>query len=161
MMHKTCWFLIFSGLFGCTMGPDYYQAAPSVPKIWQAKPTADLKQANPEDLKTWWKNFGDTQLNTLMAQALIGNIDLKMALTRIEQSRAERRGTRAELFPKVDVTTGAQHNENPFPGFAPGIRYNLFELGFDALREIDLFGRQQRRLEAATANLDATVEQYQ
>jgi len=36
----------------------------------------------------------------------------------------------------------------------------MFELGFDALWEIDLFGRQQRRLEAASADLDAAGEQY-
>jgi NodT family efflux transporter outer membrane factor (OMF) lipoprotein len=58
------------------------------------------------------------------------------------------------------VAAGAQRNENPFPGFAPGIKFNLFELGFDALWEIDLFGRQQRRLEAASADLEGAAEQY-
>lgn len=33
-------------------------------------------------------------------------------------------------------------------------------MGFDALWEIDLFGRQQRRLEAASADLDGANEQY-
>ncbi len=92
--------------------------------------------------------------------ALAGNLDIKIALARIDQARAERRGTRAELFPTVNITTGAQRQENPFPGLAPGIKYNMFELGFDALWEIDLFGRQQRRLESASAELDAAGEEY-
>ena len=160
MIHKICGLLVLSGLTGCTMGPDYHEVVPSVPSHWQAESSADLKQANAEDLRNWWKSFGDAQLNRLMDKALAGNLDIKIALTRIDQARAERSGTRAELFPTVNIKTGAQRNENPFPGLAPGIKYNMFELGFDALWEIDLFGRQQRRLEAASADLDAAGEQY-
>jgi len=66
-------------------------------------------------LRNWWKSFGDAQLNRLMDKALAGNLDIKIALTRIDQARAERSGTRAELFPTVNIKTGAQRNENPFP----------------------------------------------
>lgn len=170
MMSKTSWILLLSGLAGCTMGPDYRKVEPAVPNHWQAGqvPEAGLKPvlsaaegpASPESLKNWWKSFGDAQLDKLMDQALAGNLDIKIALARIDQARAERRSTRAELFPTVNMTTGAQRQDNPFPGLAPGIRYNMFELGFDALWEIDLFGRQQRRLEAATADLEGATEQY-
>lgn len=95
-----------------------------------------------------------------MDRALARNLDVKIALARIEQARAERSSTRAELFPSVDVTGGVQRQDNPMPGLRPGIRYNLFEIGFDALWEIDLFGRQQRRLEAASAELEAAGDQY-
>jgi len=156
--------LIAAGLAGCAVGPDYKEAAPTVPKRWQA---ADLKPAqagatpvDAEALRRWWQSFGDAALDRLMELALAGNLDIKIALARIDQARAERRSTRAELFPKVDVAAGAQRNENPFPGFAPGLKFNLFELGFDALWEIDLFGRQQRRLEAASADLEGAAEQY-
>jgi len=156
--------LIAAGLAGCAVGPDYKEATPSVPERWQAaglKPAqAGAKPVDSEALKRWWQSFGDAELDRLMAEALAGNLDIKIALTRIDQARAERRGTRAELFPKVDVAAGAQRNENPFPGFAPGIKFNLFELGFDALWEVDLFGRQRRRLEAASADLEGAAEQY-
>lgn len=160
MKYKLGWLLTLSGLAGCTMGPDYRAVVPAVPSHWQAEPAANLQQVNPEELKNWWKNFGDTELDRLMDMALAGNLDIKIALSRIDQARAERRGTRAELFPTVNITTGAQRQENPFPGLAPGIKYNMFELGFDALWEIDLFGRQQRRLESASAELDAAGEEY-
>jgi len=156
--------LIAAGLVGCAVGPDYKETAPSVPERWQAtlsEPAqAGAKPVDSEALKRWWQSFGDAGLDRLMAEALAGNLDIKIALTRIDQARAERRGTRAELFPKVDMAAGAERNENPFPGFAPGIKFNLFELGFDALWEIDLFGRQQRRLEAASADLEGAAEQY-
>lgn len=156
--------LIAAGLAGCAVGPEYKETAPIVPDRWQAGELKSSKTGAPlvdaEALKRWWQSFGDAQLNSLMEQALAGNLDIKIALARVDQARAERRGTRAELFPKVDVAAGAQRNENPFPGFAPGIKFNLFELGFDALWEIDLFGRQQRRLEAATADLEGAEELY-
>ena len=162
MTLKWGWVGLWIGLAGCTVGPDYQKPVPVVPNRWQAgKDVAqDLRPLDPEALKTWWKTFGDAPLDRLMEQALVGNLDLKMALARIDQARAERRGTRAELFPTVDAAVGAQRADNPFPGLAPGIRYNLFELGFDALWEVDLFGRQQRRLEAASAELEATTAQH-
>lgn len=167
MKRNPYWFLLLSGLSGCAMGPDYQEKIPAVPEHWQAEQQApksasrlNSESTNPETLKTWWKNFGDAGLNRLMDKALTGNLDVKMALARIDQARAERRSTRAELFPTVNGVAGAQRNDNPFPGFAPGIKFNLFEVGFDTLWEIDLFGRQQRRLEAATADLDAAGEEY-
>ena len=159
MLRKFNWLLMVGGLVGCTMGPDYQKVEPAVPNRWQAL-EAGLEPISPEALKTWWKGFGDASLNNLMDRALEGNLDVKIALARIGQARAERRGTSAELFPKVSVNAGAQRQDNPFPGLAKGIRYNLFDVGFDALWEIDLFGRQLRRLEAASADLEGEIEQY-
>lgn len=164
MKHKAQFgrLILLACLNGCTLGPDYRAPVPASPVRWQAAQgaAAEIKPVDLASLKQWWKNFGDARLDHLMELALAGNLDLKIALTRIDQARAERRSTQAELFPKVDIAMGAQRNDNPFPGLASGIRYNLFELGFDALWEIDLFGRQQRRLEAASASLDAAKEQY-
>lgn len=173
MKHKIVSLLITAGLTGCAVGPDYKETAPIVPDHWQAEKLSEaqdnnvkkeakaaLKPVDSEALKRWWQSFGDEELNRLMEQALAGNLDIKIALARVDQARAERRGTRAELFPKVDVVAGAQRNENPLPGLAPGIKYNLFEMGFDALWEIDVFGRRQRRLEAAIADLEGASELY-
>lgn len=162
MKRNAGYVLLLCSLTGCTMGPDYREPKPAVPDRWQAEKDAslDLKPITPEKLKVWWKSFGDSRLDRLMDMALAGNLDVKMALTRIDQARADRRATRAELFPKVDVKAGSQRHQNLSPIYARGLRFNLFELGFDALWEIDLFGRQQRRLEAATADLDAAKEAH-
>jgi len=162
-MKKSFGCIVILGVLeGCTVGPDYRKPVSTVPSHWQAEKTAEvgLKPVAPENLKNWWKSFGDVRLNYLMDAAMTDNLDLKIVLTRIDQARAERQGTRAELFPTVNVKSGAQRQENPLPGLAPGIRYNIFELGFDALWEIDLFGRVQRRLEAAYADLEAASEEY-
>ena len=152
--------LLLLALTGCAMGPDYQAPEAQAPANWQAVPTAVTVSSEHPALTQWWQSFQDPLLDSLMQKALADNPDLKIAMARIEQARAERKGTRAELFPKVNAVVGAQRNENPFPGFAPGLRFNLFELGFDALWEIDLFGRQQRRFEAASADFEAVGEQY-
>jgi len=162
MVLKAGYLWLLCGLAGCTMGPDYRKSEPVVPDRWQAEKNASLglKPVTPEKLKTWWKSFGDSQLNRLMDLALVDNLDLKMALTRIDQARADRRSIRAELFPQIDITAGGQRHQNLSPIYARGVRFNLFELGFDALWEVDLFGRQQRRLEAASADLEVAKEEH-
>lgn len=140
------WIFILAGLGECTMGLDYQKPVLNIRNQWQANSneSARIKPISQETLEHWWKSFDDAQL--LMDQALAGNLDIKIVLI-----RAERRGTRAELFPTVNVKAGAQRQNNPMPGLAPGVRYNLFELGFDALWEIDLFGRLRRQQEAYLA----------
>ncbi|MDO9310770.1 MAG: efflux transporter outer membrane subunit [Nitrosomonas sp.] len=161
MTYKASWLFVLMSLTGCKAGPDYREPVFPLPGHWQIeRQEVDLKSVDQEDLKTWWKSFGDPLLNSLMAQALESNLDLQIALTRVDQARAERRGSRAELFPSVNADAGALRTQNPLPGLVPGIRFNQFQLGFDALWEIDLFGRLQRRLEAASADLDAAVEQH-
>jgi NodT family efflux transporter outer membrane factor (OMF) lipoprotein len=162
MELKAGYLWLLCGLAGCTMGPDYQKSVPVVPDRWQAEKNASLglNPVTPEKLKTWWKNFGDSELNRLMDLALVDNLDLKMALTRIDQARADRRSIRAELFPQVDITAGGQRHQNLSPIYARGVRFNLFELGFDALWEVDLFGRLQRRLESASADLEAAKEEH-
>jgi NodT family efflux transporter outer membrane factor (OMF) lipoprotein len=162
MLPKPAWLIILIAVGGCSVGPDYHQPTTDAPTSWQAVDTnqSTLKSLDPKPLQNWWLRFNDTPLNALMDKALAGNLDLKIALTHIDQARAERRGTQAELFPTVNIKAGAQRQQNPMPALAPGLRYNMFELGFDALWEIDLFGRQQRRLEAASADLDGANARY-
>jgi NodT family efflux transporter outer membrane factor (OMF) lipoprotein len=162
MKFKTGYLWLLLGLTGCTVGPDYQKSTPTVPDRWQAEQDAglNLKPITAEKLKNWWKGFGDPQLNRLMEMALAGNFDLKIALTRLDQARADRRATSAEFFPQVNLKAGAQRNKNLSPIYSKGLSYNIFELGFDALWELDLFGRQQRRLEAAIADQDAAHEEY-
>jgi NodT family efflux transporter outer membrane factor (OMF) lipoprotein len=162
MALKAGYLLLLCSLAGCTMGPDYRPISFAVPDRWQAEKDTgpNLKFTTSEKLRTWWKSFGDPQLDRLMELALTDNLDLKVALTRIDQARADRRSIRAELFPQISVSAGGQRHQNLSPIYARGVRFNLFELGFDALWEVDLFGRLQRQLEAASADLEAAEEEH-
>ncbi len=145
------------GLAGCAVGPDYRAPAPAVPQTWLEAPK---DSAAAESLPDWRSALRDDELTRLMTKALADNFDLRLALARVEQARAERGGARSRLMPTLDASGGAQRQNNPFPGLAPGIKYNMFELGFDAAWEVDAFGRLQRRLESAGADAEAAAEDY-
>lgn len=96
-------------LAGCAVGPDYGgpPATPLPAKYKGADKGAGSKWsvAEPRDQAAkgpWWEIFRDPALNRLETQALAANQDLKVALSRIEQSRAQTRIAAADFFPRAD-----------------------------------------------------------
>lgn len=155
-------FLLFTG--GCTVGPDYTRTEPNLPGQWSV---ADLAEAaNPTELGRWWTTFDDALLTMLIERADTGNLDLKVSLARIDQSRALRRYAGGENAPTVDATgsyTRARVSENgpyaPQDGSSPEAT-SLYSAGFDAGWELDLFGRIRRSVESAQAALEQSIEDY-
>ena len=164
MRFKILGLCVLAGLAGCLIGPDYRKPETVLPEGWNAArdPAASaLKPVTEDTLQTWWQTFHDPGLNRLMDQARSGNLDLQQAFIRIEQARAQRRIERADLLPQVAAVGAGIRQENLIPGGLPvPAASNLFLTGFDAIWELDLFGRQRRRLEAATAQTEAVTEDY-
>ena len=85
------------------MGPDYSPPVLEPP----AEFTADLErglEAGRSDLGTWWTQLGDPALDALIERALRGNLDLRVALARVQEARARRGIRRTELVPTLDLT---------------------------------------------------------
>lgn len=150
-------------LTGCAVGPDYKKPDPVLPEKWslaRAKDTS-LQQADEAVLSTWWESFHDSELSRLIGEGHSQNLDLKIAMTRIDSARSEQSANRAALFPKIGATADAARLSNLFPvGLPRGNNINYFLTGFDAIWEIDVFGRLRRKLEAAEAQTSASVEEY-
>ena len=150
-------------LCACAVGPDYRAPEPVVPDRWHAArdPSNGLKPMTSRALQTWWTAFDDPALNRLMDRARQGNLDLRRAYTRIEQSRAERGAERSALCPKVSGVAVPAYLDNVIPGGGQGSNgFGFFLTGFDAVWEIDVFGRLRRKLEAATARAEGAAEDY-
>ncbi len=148
---------------GCMVGPDYRPPEPVLPARWKTARdhAAALRPVSAAALQTWWTAFDDPKLNHLIAQARSGNLDLRIACSRVEQARAEQRANRAELFPRVSADAVAARVDNLLPFAGQGAPpFNFFLTGFDALWEIDVFGRLRRKLEAAAAQTEAATEDY-
>jgi NodT family efflux transporter outer membrane factor (OMF) lipoprotein len=155
---------------GCrTVGPDYKPVRVAVPEQWPPveTPTDNEKQrADTEVLAQWWTTLEDPILSGLVERAATNNKDLKIALTRIRQSRAALGVSEKQLDPSLSGSalyrrsqSGAPTAEDPDPVlFSTGNDY--FNTGFDASWEIDLFGKKQRSIEAAVAELEASEEGY-
>ena len=72
-------------LSGCVVGPDYRRPEVTPPKDFRSQ-VAPAEAGSLADLP-WWQVFNDKALQGLITQALAGNYDLKVAVTRIEQAR--------------------------------------------------------------------------
>lgn len=147
-------------LGGCSLlqplvGPDYRLPELRLPQSWlRAEPAAMAAPA--VDPVTWWRQLNDPQLDGLITAALQSSLDLRAAQARLRQARASRSQAVAGLAPSVGISGGASRNKSASE-IAPNATVNtLYQAGFDASWELDLFGGTRRGIEAANADLAAS-----
>ncbi|MDO9104017.1 MAG: efflux transporter outer membrane subunit [Methylovulum sp.] len=152
-------------LSGCTVGPDYQRPNIAAPKQWHAAPTAaSIAQAD-----KWWQTFNDPTLNRLITDAIAANLDLKQALIRIKDARAQRVAIFAAALPSVSAkstisrrlnnTSASSQSGGAGAGFGVGSQLiDIFQNGFDAQWELDFFGGARRAAENADAQLAGEIE---
>ena len=155
-----------AALAGCVVGPDYKGPPHPAPLAEQATAfhRALLAQAAPAPPPAhWWTALQDPELDRLVDAALAASPDVRAAEARLRQSRALVTEQQRNVLPNGSASTGLLYARIPggvLPG-APASELKLFNAGFDATWEIDLFGGKQRAAESAAdqaqavqANLD-------
>ena len=147
---------VLAGLTGCAaVGPDYHPLKPDVPAQWQgqtAGPAAEIT-----DLARWWQHFHDPVLDRLVTGALKANVTLATAQAQLREARARRDLARANLGPSVGASASAARSKSSAES-ASGATRNLYDAGFDASWEPDVFGGGRRALEAAEADVQAQAD---
>jgi multidrug efflux system outer membrane protein len=109
----------------------------------------------------WWEVFQDDTLRDLIGTACTNNYDLRMAIARVEQSRAILEQNRGLFFPQLNYGLDASRARNASgntPVFTGGSTANTFSIAGNASWEIDLWGRIRRLNESARAQLLASEE---
>ncbi len=154
-------------LSGCTVGPDFVKPTSGLDQAVLA-PRADhdvTVQPSESDVPSrWWTLFNDAQLLQLQSRAQTANLDLQLACTRIEQSRAQLGIATSYLPPSVSASAGYAHEglsgHGKFAALgAPTTPSDFWQVGFDASWEIDLWGRTRRMREGAEATLEAVMHE--
>lgn len=167
--RKPAVLLVALSLGGCAAGSNYVPPTTTWPTGYAGErpaqpgqPVTDLA-AEPR----WWLNFNDPVLTQLIDQALTVNQDVKLAEARVREARALRQVAAAGRLPTVDFSVNAKRaltSENTVPPGStaavrffppPGATTDMYQVGFDASWELDLFGRIGRQVEAAEANIGA------
>ncbi len=147
-------FLILSCLLflaGCKVGPNFQPPETPVPNEWVG-PVPPPPTAAEQDLAQWWPVFKDPTLTSLIERAIQSNLDLQLAQARVRQARAARGVAASGLGPTVNATGSYLRS-------GTAIRTtDLYQTGFDAAWELDIFGGIRRNVEAATANLEAAED---
>jgi len=154
--------LILAGavaLPACTVGPDYTRPVVTTPDAWYEAHVQGVSEGSAH-VQTWWTVFEDPLLAELIRDAEESNKDLQEAYFRILEARAIRGIAVGARYPQVDVTAEASTAEPSESATGLTERVDNFAFGAGLAWEIDLFGRIRRGVEAATAQYDASVEDY-
>jgi outer membrane protein, multidrug efflux system len=144
-------------LAGCAVGPNYRRPAVTVPEQLRG-------QAGPADAasladQTWWQVFGDDSLKVLIDEALRNGYDLRLAVWRVEEARANAGIAAAQYWPQVQVQADWTRSRlSAFAVGAPSPPLNLYDVNAGLSWEIDLWGRIRRTNEAALAQALASEE---
>ena len=96
----------------------------------------------------WWKSLNDPELNQLIETALVNSPDIRAAQARLRQSRAGLREQQRNELPKSSGSAAYLHAHLPSSSLSFGAA-DLYDVGFDATWEVDLFGGTRRAIEAA------------
>ncbi len=173
-------------LAGCAVGPRYggppndtlpsrFKNAFGFHQRTQESAGKERPPAGP-----WWQIFHDRTLDELERGAYQANQDLRIALARLAEARAQTRVAAADFFPGLDLDPSAVRQRtsdtlpfqrgkligaNPFGGNTesnivlnnqPLARtYNLFRFPFDLNWELDLFGRVRQNVATARASVES------
>jgi NodT family efflux transporter outer membrane factor (OMF) lipoprotein len=148
---------------GCTVGPFYHPPAVKAAAQWSS-PLAGGETIQPAANVAWWKNFNDPELDALIERAVQSNLDLKIATARVREARAQYGVTSGDLWPSMGSSGSYQRQLQskhqpilgalPLPASVP-FENDIYQAGFDASWEIDVFGGTRRAVEAARAETAA------
>jgi NodT family efflux transporter outer membrane factor (OMF) lipoprotein len=159
---------------GCAVGPRYSPPIVPVPASFSGGAVAD-----PPGVAAWWTAFDDPVLTSLVTRALAGNLTVQQAVARIEQAREQEQVTRGGQGPQINTSAQGSRttlSKNSLPSAfsslfsggssqsssstglgVPGETFTIYQLGFDASWELDVFGGQRRANEANRAQTEAAV----
>ncbi|HUH46406.1 MAG TPA: TolC family protein [Arenibacter sp.] len=162
--------LIFIGLLSfvlvsCGIGKRDFEVTSDL-KIQGDLLTADrsnMAMTTSETVKTWWSEFKDPILDTLIEKTRNNNLDINAAIANLYASRAFLTETKFDRMPTVTANgnyTRTRLGENVFvPDGNP--TYNTYNGSFDAFWEADLFGRVSNRIKGAYANQQLALADMQ
>lgn len=149
---------------GFKVGPNYRQPVAAVAKDWIDSADAQVS-SSPADLRCWWTVFRDPCLDSLVENAVRDNLTLREAGYRVLQARAARAIVGGKLFPQQQAVAGG-YSRDAISKSAANTQflfdqyYNDWNAGFNLTWELDFWGRFRRAIEAADADLDASVANY-
>ncbi|MFT4196878.1 MAG: efflux transporter outer membrane subunit [Pseudoxanthomonas sp.] len=178
--HRLVPGLLTLALAGCAAGQDFVRPTPAAPADWTSWRSGDESLRAPGDAARalsaqWWQAFNDATLDALERRAFDASPDLRTAALRFAQARTQRFSVAAQRGPQIDASGGVTRQRQSENGAATRVYgelgsgsslfdtsslidllsqpYTLYQAGFDASWEPDLWGRVRRSVEAADADV--------
>lgn len=159
-------------LAACSVGDDYTAPKLDIPALWSAlgddrdpaievaspsasntKATSQSKSRTVQPRRPWWLRMHDARLHRLIARAQRANNELTIARAQRREAAADGVFSRSILFPQINGTASlSREKQNAAVG---GELDTISQLGVSGTYEIDPFGGNRRRVEAAMAGIEA------
>lgn len=141
---------------GCAVGPKYSRPETKKPEAYVQ---ATTKSDSITNLK-WWDVYQDTVLNELITLAIDSNLDLSIAIARVDESKAILGYNQANMFPFFDYKAGGRASDLRNSSEQAGVMFspNAVSLLGNVSWEIDVWGKLRHANRAAYADLVATDE---
>lgn len=152
---KPAWVLasVYVGLlFGCAdvRVPEYRHPEAQAKANW-SRPAGSTVTASEAISPQWWSQFGDPSLDSLVTQAIGGNVDLKILAARITVAKSQIAEVRAGALPTVDVGAGANFQKSTGSALT-----KQFNAGTRVAWDIDIWGEVEKGVQGQAAEFHAT-----
>jgi NodT family efflux transporter outer membrane factor (OMF) lipoprotein len=154
----------FLAVSACTtLGPDFETPEADLLETW------DMQGQNlsaGQEPRQWWASFNDAVLDRLVETAYEQNLPLQISGLRILEARAQLGIAIGQQYPQSQQVNGAltrvglSENSPNFNSSFADDKYTQADIGFDAAWELDFWGRFRRGVESASANLGASIADY-
>jgi NodT family efflux transporter outer membrane factor (OMF) lipoprotein len=178
--------VLLLALGACTVGPNFDPPDWMSPASWFARkaepiaPAHSMPVAEPID-PNWWNVFNDPELTALEHRVAGENLDVQVATVRLAESRAQLGIAGSAQFTSFNANASYNRQKASYVGVfsnapnplgangangntAGGIgsrklnAFDVYQVGFDASWEIDLWGKVRRSVESATASVELSAE---
>jgi NodT family efflux transporter outer membrane factor (OMF) lipoprotein len=162
--------VLAASLAGCAVGPEYFTPDAALPVNFAMPPAGKDSSSGGASPDQWWRSLRDPLLNELIGEALQNNIDIKIALDRLQQARLQLVVIGGQALPTLNASGGGgvgTGTDETKGRAAQALRdadnnSNLKKIseigGLDAAWEIDVFGKIARRVDAQVYTAEALKE---
>jgi NodT family efflux transporter outer membrane factor (OMF) lipoprotein len=162
-------FALIVALAGCAAGPDYHAPKSDTPPQFASQSLAGAAPGAPaeQDLAAWWRTLADPELDSLVERAVKANLDIEIALTRLQQARTYEAVVVSSALPDLNASAAAGKGTGSDLGRGradqalvsatntTGIKQVNTLVGFDGAWELDFFGKIRREIEATRYDAEA------
>ena len=158
------WVMLALVLGACAVGPDFKRPDAEVAKAWRDANASQVDTKSAVDPR-WWRTFNDPTLERVVDVAYRQNLDLQVAGLHIVEARAQLGIATGRIFPQQQAVLGSAQAVGlsaDTPNLPTNVvrHYGDFQIGFDAVWELDFWGKYRRGIESQGAALEASAADY-
>lgn len=172
---RVAMLLATAAVAGCAVGPNYHTPSVRMPGHYvgldgQARSQSGPQSVSSAELAVWWQALGDPELDSLVRRAVAGSPSVILALDRLQAARIYEAGLTGTVLPDVDASGGFGRGTGDDltrgragePLISSDDTHGLTDVktidGFDAVWQIDVFGKVRREMEQARYNTQAAAD---